>query len=308
MKAIRIFVRNVGSALKSISRNFSLSVASIVCTTITLLIVSIATILSVNINNFTKDLEETLTILVFVDKNATEENISLVKSKILEIKNVKSDELQYKTKEQIKEETISDMCPEGENNSSLCVVMNSWTEENNPLESEFIISVKNVEQLEQTAETLKKIEHVTNVQYSKDVIDKMLPVFDVIEKVSLVIIGGLIIVTIFLICNTIRLTIFARRTEIEIMRLVGTSNFVIKLPFVIEGLFLGILGSIIPVVATIWGYIIAFDKLNKHLFTNFIEMLNPMPFTIYLSLMLIGVGALVGMVGSYMTVRRYLKI
>ncbi len=308
MKLIRIFGRNVRSALKSISRNFSLSVASIVCTTITLLIVSIATILSVNINNFTKDLEETLTILVFVDKNATDENINLVKSKILEIKNVKSDELQYKTKEQIKEETINDMCQEGNNNSSLCVVMNSWTTENNPLESEFIISVKNIEQLEQTAETLKKIEHITNVQYSKDVIDKMLPVFDVVKKVSIVIIGGLVLVTIFLICNTIRLTIFARRTEIEIMRLVGNSNFVIKLPFVIEGLFLGIIGSIIPVVATIWGYIIAFDKLDKHLFTNFIEMLNPMPFTIYLSLMLVGVGALVGMIGSYMTVRRYLKI
>lgn len=308
MKLIRIFGRNVRSALKSISRNFSLSVASIVCTTITLLIVSIATILSVNINNFTKDLEETLTILVFVDKNATDENINLVKSKILEIKNVKSDELQYKTKEQIKEETINDMCQEGNNNSSLCVVMNSWTTENNPLESEFIISVKNIEQLEQTAETLKKIEHITNVQYSKDVIDKMLPVFDVVKKVSVVIIGGLVLVTIFLICNTIRLTIFARRTEIEIMRLVGNSNFVIKLPFVIEGLFLGIIGSIIPVVATIWGYIIAFDKLDKHLFTNFIEMLNPMPFTIYLSLMLVGVGALVGMIGSYMTVRRYLKI
>ena len=200
------------------------------------------------------------------------------------------------------------MCQEGNNNSSLCVVMNSWTTENNPLESEFIISVKNIEQLEQTAETLKKIEHITNVQYSKDVIDKMLPVFDVVKKVSIVIIGGLVLVTIFLICNTIRLTIFARRTEIEIMRLVGNSNFVIKLPFVIEGLFLGIIGSIIPVVATIWGYIIAFDKLDKHLFTNFIEMLNPMPFTIYLSLMLVGVGALVGMIGSYMTVRRYLKI
>lgn len=311
MKGIRIFVRNIGSAMKSISRNFSLSAASVFCTTITLLIVGIAIVLSANINNFTKDLENTLTILVYVDKSATEEEISTIKSKILEIKNVKSDELQYKTKETLKEETIAAMCKKEDDlksESSICKVMNSWTEETNPLESEFVISVKKAEELGETARTLENIDKVVRVQYSKDIVDKMLPVFDVVEKVTWIIIGGLIIVTIFLICNTIKLTIIARKNEIEIMRLVGTSNFVIKLPFVIEGLFLGIIGSIIPVISVLWGYLYAFDKLDKHLFTNLIRMLDPLPFTIYVSLLLVGIGALVGMVGSYMTVRKYLKI
>ena len=98
MKAIRIFFRSIKNGFKSISRNFSLSLASVICTTITLVIVAIATIISANINNFTKDLESTLTVIVFVDKNATQEDISSVKSKILEIKNIKSDELIYKTK------------------------------------------------------------------------------------------------------------------------------------------------------------------------------------------------------------------
>ena len=73
MKAIRIFVRNIGSAVKSIFRNFSLSVASIICTTITLVIVAIALILSINISNFTKNIESSLTIITYVDKKATEE-------------------------------------------------------------------------------------------------------------------------------------------------------------------------------------------------------------------------------------------
>ena len=89
MKAIRIFVRNIGSALKSITRNLSLSLASIICTTITLLIVGIAFVLTTNVNNFTKNLEDTMTILVFVDTNATADELSTIKSKILEIKNVK---------------------------------------------------------------------------------------------------------------------------------------------------------------------------------------------------------------------------
>ena len=304
MKAIRIFRRNVASAFKSIFRNFSLSVASITCTIITLIIVSIAVIFSANINNFTKDLEKTLTIIAYVDKNATEEEISSVKSRLLEIRNIKSDELLYKDKETIKEDTLKNT----DKNSALYGIMNSWTEKTNPLESEFVITVKDVTELSKTAEAIEKINGITNVKYSESVVKKMIPVFDVVEKITLVIMGGLLFVTILLICNTIKLTIFARRNEIEIMRLVGISNFVIKLPFVIEGLFLGLFGAIIPVIASIWGYTLMYDKLEGYLFTNFIKMIEPFPFTIYLSGILLIVGAVVGMIGSYTTVRKYLKI
>ena len=136
----------------------------------------------------------------------------------------------------------------------------------------------------------------------------MIPVFDIVKKITIGIILGLIVVTIFLICNTIKLTIFSRRSEIEIMRLVGTSNSVVRLPFVIEGLFLGIIGSIIPIIVTVWGYIIAYDKLEGHLFSNVIKLIEPMPFVIYISIVLVVIGGFVGMLGSYRTVRRYLKI
>lgn len=304
MRALRIFSRNVVHALKSIVRNRSLSLASVICTTITLIIVSLAILFSHNINSFTKDLEGTLTVIAYVDKEATEEDISSIKSKLLEIKNIKSDELIYKDKETIKEETMKNT----DENSSLYSIMNTWTKETNPLESEFIITVKEAGKLKETADTIKTIEKVTNVQYSESVVEKMVPVFDVVKQVTMIIIIGLIAVTIFLICNTIKLTIFARKSEIEIMRLVGISNFVIKLPFVIEGLFLGILGSIIPIVATIWGYIIAYDKLEGYLFTNFIKMVEPLPFTLYVSGLLLLIGVIVGMVGSYTTVRKHLKI
>lgn len=304
MKWIRIFRRNIASAIKSIFRNFSLSVASIVCTTITLIIVALAILVSANINSFTKDLESTLTIIAYVDKEATEDEISSIKSRLLEIKNIKSDELQYKDKETIKKETLKNT----DENSSLYSIMNSWTEKTNPLESEFIITVKDVEKLSETASSIKKIENITNVQYSESVVEKMVPVFDVIKQVTIIIIVGLIAVTIFLICNTIKLTIFARKNEIEIMRLVGNSNFVIKLPFVIEGLFLGIIGAILPIVITIWGYTIVYDRSEGYLFTNFIKMLEPLPFTLYVSGALLIIGAVVGMIGSYSTVRKYLKI
>ena len=212
MKAIRIFRRNVGNAFKSIFRNFSLSVASITCTIITLIILAIAVTFSANINTFTSDIEKTLTIIAYVDKNATEDEISAVKSRLLEIRNIKSDELLFKDKETIKEETLK----KTDKNSALYAVMNNWTKETNPLESEFVITVKDVTQLSETATAIEKINKVTNVQYSESVAEKMIPVFDVVEKVTIVIMLGLLFVTILLICNTIKLTIFARRSEIEI--------------------------------------------------------------------------------------------
>ncbi len=304
MKAFRIFRRNVANAFKSIFRNFSLSVASITCTIITLVIMAIAVIFSANINNFTSDLEKTLTIIAYVDKDATKEEENQVKSRLLEIRNIKSDELLFKDAETVKEETMK----KTDKNSALYGIMDSWTEKTNPLEAEFIITVKDVTKLTETAKSIESISKVTNVKYSDSVAERMIPVFDVVEKITLIIVAGLLFVTVLLICNTIKLTIFARRNEIEIMRLVGISNFVIKLPFVIEGLFLGIFGSVIPIIASIWGYTLMYDKLEGYLFTNFIKMIEPFPFTIYLSLILLIVGAVVGMIGSYTTVRKYLKI
>lgn len=302
MKAIRIFRRNIASAIKSIFRNFSLSAASVLCTTITLIIVALAMIISGNINSFTEDLESTLTIVAFADESCTKEDLNVIKSRLLEIKNIKSDELIVKDKDKVLEESIKN------EDDILSTILGTLTTEENFLRSEFIITVKDASKLEETVKSIKQIDNIVNVEYNEDVVEKMVPIFNVIKQITIIIILGLIVVTIFLICNTIKLTIFARKNEIEIMRLVGISNFVIKLPFVIEGLFLGIIGSIIPIVVTIWGYTITFDKLEGVLFANFIQMLEPFPFTLYVSGALLIIGAVVGMIGSYTTVRKYLKI
>ena len=101
MKIIRIFIRNVKSAFKSIFRNFSLSIASVVCTTITLVIVALAIIVAANVNSFTKDIGDSLTIIAFVDSKASDEEIAKVKSSLLEINNIRSDELLFKSKADI---------------------------------------------------------------------------------------------------------------------------------------------------------------------------------------------------------------
>ena len=139
-------------------------------------------------------------------------------------------------------------------------------------------------------------------------VDRVVGIFDTVKKITLFIVVALILVTSFLINNTIKLTIFSRRSEIEIMRLVGTSNYAIKLPFIFEGLFLGLIGSIIPIILTIYGYIIAYSRLDGHLFSKVISLVKPFSFVLYVSLVLVIIGSIVGVIGSYKAVRKYLKV
>jgi cell division transport system permease protein len=139
-------------------------------------------------------------------------------------------------------------------------------------------------------------------------VEHLVSVFKLIAQISIAVEIALVVVTVFLITNTIKITIYSRKREIEIMRLVGASNINIKLPFIFEGLILGILGSIIPIILTIYGYNTVYDHFHGYLFTQFIKLIEPTPFVYLVSLLLIGIGMIVGMFGSLRAVKKYLKI
>ena len=299
MKPFRIIFRSFKDGIRSVFRNFSLSTASIICTTITLILVAVAIVISQNVNNFTKDLEHDLTIVVFMDREATSEDADVLQTKLENLSYV--DTVMYESKEDVKAEMMKD-------SDTFSAIMGSWDADTNPLQNEFTIKVKDVNDLKKTAKTIEKYDHVDSVQYGEGMVEKMVSLFDIVQKATLVIVIALVIVTAFLISNTIKITIFSRRNEIEIMRLVGTSNIAIKLPFLFEGFFLGIIGSIIPILITIYGYMFAYDRLDGYLFSNIIRMVKPESFVFIVALILLGIGAIVGMFGSYRSVRKHLKI
>ena len=297
MRAVRIFIRSIRDAIKSVFRNFSLSFASIMCTTITLILVSVALICAVNIENATKSIEDELNIVVYLSKDVTEEEINNIRSDISSQENV--EEVTFKSKTEWKLE-MSDY------NDTFETVLNYLDE--NPLMDSFIVKVREVEHLSDTAEYIATISKVDTVKYGEGMVDSMVSAFNVIEKIVVVIVIALIIVTAFLISNTIKLTIFSRRSAIEIMRLVGASNITIKLPFIIEGFIIGVIGAIIPICITIYGYVILYSTLNGHVFSNMIVLIKPYNFVFWVSLVLLVLGAVVGMLGSLKAVRKYLKI
>ena len=299
MKLFRILGRNIRDALKSVSRNFSLSVASITCTAITLILVAIAMVVSYNINDFSKEIKKELTIRVYVTADATEEDAELLGSKIKSLDNVI--EVTYATKEEVKQEIM-------ETDEAFRLYLEGKTETNNPLLARFIIETSDIENIKSTVTEIKEFTHVSSVFYGENVIDKIIPTFNIVEKATIVIVIALVLVTTFLISNTIKLTIFSRKNEIEIMRLVGTSNIVIRLPFLFEGFIIGIIGSILPVIVTIYGYMFVYDKTGGVIINNLMKLTSPLPFVLIISGLLLAIGALVGMFGSYRAVRKYLKI
>lgn len=299
MKALRMLTRSIRDAFKSVVRNFSLSLASISCITITLIIVALAIIASFNVDNFTKEIEKDMTIVVFMDNESTDDDIKDTETRIKKLSNV--EKYTYQSKVDVKEQMQSE-------SDVFKAVLDEWDEDESPLKDTLQIKVKDVTKIKDTANKIKNMDHVSVVRYGEGYVDKMVTAFSSIEKVTYGIVVALIVVTIFLIINTIKLTISARHREIEIMRVVGASNISIKIPFIIEGMILGLFGSIVPVLVTTYGYLAFYKHFDGYLFSELIKLITPEPFIYQTSLIVIVIGVLVGMVGSASAVRKYLKI
>ena len=299
MKAIRIFFRNIRDSFKSVFRNFSLSLASISCITITLLVVAIAIVLSDNVNNFTTLVEKDVTIVAFIDSEATKDDLNKLKDEINTLPNIESVSFETRT------EIMEDMKESSEifNN-----IMANYTEEDTPIQDTYLVKVEDIEKIGDTANQIKEMNYVTSVKYGEGMVEQLISTFDIVKRISIIIVAALILVTAFLIANTIKITIFSRKREIGIMRLVGASNINIKIPFIFEGLFLGIIGSIIPILVTCFGYVSLYKHFDGQLFSPFIRLITPEPFIYVVSFLLLLIGMIVGMFGSYRAVRKHLKI
>lgn len=299
MRFFRIVGRSIRDAFKSVGRNFSLSLASISCIIITLMIIAISVIVSYNVENFSSVLKEDLTVVAFVSNDADELDLSKLKLDIESISNVLS--VEFKDKSEIKKEMMAE-------DEAFENAMSNWDDEENPLQHTYLIKVEDIEKIGETATAIQNLDAIDVVKYGEGMVDQLVTVFKVVERVSMIAVIALVLMTMFLIVNTIKLTIFSRKREISIMRLVGASNFAIKLPFVVEGMILGFIGSIIPVCIMIYGYYALYNYFGGKLFTDLIRLVHPEPFIYIASVVVILIGILVGMLGSGRAVRKYLKV
>ncbi len=304
MKVIRILFRSIRDSFKSIIRNFSLSLASISCITITLVVVALSMLLSVNVNDLMKKVEDDVTIVAFLERDITLERIAEIEEEIRALPNIQpgKEGIKLDSKENIRKDMM-------ESSSTYDRVLKSMeNREDNPLRDAYHVKVEDINEMDKTVKQLSEIEGVYLVRNNEEMVNSLVGVFDAITKGTYIVVIALVIVTAFLIVNTIKITIFSRKREIDIMRLVGASNINIKIPFLFEGLFLGVLGSIIPIIITIYGYTTLYNHFDGKIFGNIFTLTKPNPFIYQVSFILLLIGVLVGMLGSWRAVKKHLKI
>jgi len=272
--------------------------ASISAVTVTLLLVGVFLVIMMNLNNFATTVEKDVEIRVHIDAVANDTQIKQLEQQIKKIGAVKS--VVFSSKEKELQEIIASFGEEGKAFESL--------KTENPLRDVFIVKTKDPQMAPQIAKRIERFENVERVNYGQGTVEKLFKFVNISRNVGIALIIGLIFTAMFLISNTIKITILARKKEIEIMRLVGATNSFIRWPFFIEGLLLGVFGAITPIVLILIGYTYLYNTLQPKLHDTFIQMLPSSPFTIQVSLILVAIGAFIGVWGSLMSIRKFLKV
>ena len=296
---IRTFGRHIRESLKSLVRNGWMTFASVSAVTVTLLLVGVFFVILMNLNEMANSLEKDVQIKVFAETTATEEQLDTLESQLKSIREVES--VNFSSKDNELKALAESMGEDGK-------VFVELFQESNPLSDVFIVKAKDPLDTMKVAKKIENFDYVEDVRYGKGVVEKLFNVLEVSRNFGIVLIAGLFFTATFLISNTIKITIVARRREIEIMRLVGATNGFIRWPFFLEGIWLGILGSIIPIVLITTVYDEFYNTLAPRLESSFIQILDTTPFAYQVGGLLFLLGCLIGAWGSLMSVRKFLKV
>lgn len=293
---IRGFRYFMTEAFKNIFSNGWMSLASVFTVMASLLILGVFLILSINLNSVVGGLEDDYEIIVVMDEKTTEEGIPAIKKEILKVENVADATLDRNSDrlEKLKEKF-------GENGSLL-----DRYKDDNPLRNWYRITLNDLTRTSETVEKLEKINGVEKVIQNEDAISNLVRIANYIRSFSVWIIAALAIVSVFIISNTIKLTVYTRRKEINIMKFVGATDWFIRWPFIIEGIIIGVIGACASVALVLVGYNFLVNVVQNNIMFVTLKPLNEL-----LSLILgstFGLGVVLGGLGSFIAVRKHLNV
>ncbi|MEK9197517.1 permease-like cell division protein FtsX [Ureibacillus sp. 179-F W5.1 NHS] len=295
----RTIKRHFRESFKTLSRNGWMTFASISAVTVTLLLVGVFTIIMMNLNKVADDIENDVEIKVLIDIIDDPNQAKQAEDKLIsEIKNLPDvKEVQYSSKENELNLLIEDF---GDDLSLF--------EQSNPLRNVLYVKATDPQQTAKVAKKIDDLENTYEVVYGEGKVEKLFSFLNTSRNVGLVLIVGLLFTAIFLISNTIRITIIARKDEIEIMKLVGATNSFVRIPFVLEGMWLGVLGSILPIAVVSIVYYNVFNVLQPRLHGELVQLLDVTPLLYQVNALILVLGIFIGIWGSFMSVRKFLKI
>lgn len=307
---IRRFFRHLIESLKSLKRNGWMTVAAVSSVTITLSLVAIFASVILNTAKLASDISNNVRIVVYMRKDIADNSKTIVK----EGQTVKNNDYHkiydaLTSMDHVSKVTYSS---KEEQYEKLTETMGSewkvFEGDSNPLYDAYIVDTTEHKYVDSVAEEAKKLEGVSEVQDGGANTQKLFALSDFIRVWGLVGAGLLIFIAVFLISNTIRITIISRSREIQIMRLVGAKNSYIRGPFLFEGAWIGLLGSVLPVVLVYFGYNMAYQTMNKNLVAQNLSMIEPHLFVPAMIGAVSVLGIFIGSLGSSISMRRFLKI
>ena len=284
------------AAFQSFWRNRFMSVASIATVALSLFILGIFMTLVANLDYFAENLESQVEITVYLKDGATQADIDSVSHRLQALPDVKSVTFTYKNqamdilKERMKDQPGILDALEGKN----------------PLPSSFEVTFTEPEAVRRTADIVADYPEVEGTHYGQEIIEQLFQITTIIRWGGIALIVFLTLAMLFIISNTIRLTVFARRKEIAIMKYVGATNWFIRWPFLLEGLFLGFIGGIIADIALYQFYDFAVTAIHQSL--AFLPMVSVFPFMYRTAGVLLIISMVIGAIGSTISLKRYMKV
>ena len=298
ISCIKNLPKHFKTSLVNLWRNGAMTFSSIFAVTITLLLIGVISVLALNVQDISANIEEGVRIYVKLERSIDENAENEVGKQIKQLKGVAS--ATYFSKD---EELSKLIDKQGEDGKEL---FESYRDDN-PLGAAYEVEAKDPTKLASLAKIIIDNPNVNSVHIGGDSTQSMVSTLNTIQTSGTVFIVGLVIVALFMISNTIKITITARSTEISIMRMVGASNWYIRIPFMLEGMLIGLFGAIIPIFVLVYGYGALYNYTGGSLMSSMLVLKAPMPFIRDFSFILAGLGAGVGLIGSFVSIRRFLK-
>lgn len=296
----RIFKNVTKQGFQSMWRNRGMGLASVSSITAVLMILGVILILILSINNIMVDTKTKFDeIQVFLDDEAKEDNVNNIVDVLKNSEGVVS--VTYESREQALEILRKDW----EEDAYLL----EGLEEDNPLPNSYIIKLKDIKYAKAIVDVVNGLDGVENITYYQGVIDKLMVLANYIRFGGLAVIGVLVFVSVFIISNTIKLTVTSRKREINIMKYVGATNNYIRGPFIIEGVLFGLCGALISIFIVYYGYGYLFNTINEKLYSMFtFYLIEPKYIFNDIAIMFATLGVGIGALGSIVSLKRFLNV
>lgn len=297
-----VFGYLIGEGFRNVFKNKKSTIASIIIMCATMFVFGIFFLVGENVNHITKTIEEQQGMEVFIYDEATETQTTELGNQIRSMNYVNT--VTYKTKE----EALDQMKRMFKDKKGY---LETYEGEGNPFKASYVVTLTDLTKLEEVQSQIEQSPIVANIQTRPDTVNALIQIADGIKLISIIILVILILISIFIITNTIKLTVHARRKEISIMKYVGATNGFIRWPFMVEGMIIGLISAIISMLLLGGAYNVVSNEIEQALVSLrgadvLLLPMSDMFGTLIIVYLVLGLG--IGALGSAISMRKYLEV